>query len=255
MRNAPLSISQISPLLAVASVFVPMGPIEAAAAEAKSDLLFLRFTFGLASSDESITPGPPATFCLPPIGSGDCGKTGIEANFGPGETFGPTDPAKDLEIRVFGSALADSPPGSLSLYVDGVTGFFHFANYSADPVDIDVNWNGTYELSAMGPISNAGVSAGYSETDVGTGDVLIPPTVLFSDSQANDGAKSLSPSGSLVVSIRPLSVTDLIIADPQVAFAAHLSVPEPAAWAMMGIGFAGLGAAGYRASRKGVSAI
>jgi hypothetical protein len=31
------------------------------------------------------------------------------------------------------------------------------------------------------------------------------------------------------------------------------AVPEPSTWAMMLLGFAGLGLAGYRASRKGVS--
>lgn len=211
----------------------------ARAAVAKSDLLFLRLTFGLASSDESVSPNPPdQPSCDPPIGTGDCGKTGIQANFDLGETFGPTDPTKDLEIRVFGSALAESPPASFSLYIDGVTGSFNFENYSTDPVDIDLNWNGTYELSAEGDFSSASISAGYSETDVGTGDVLVPPTLFFQDSQPNDGEKSLSPSGSLVVSIRPLSITDLIITDPQTALA--VSVPEPGSLALLGVGFLGL---------------
>jgi hypothetical protein len=34
-----------------------------------------------------------------------------------------------------------------------------------------------------------------------------------------------------------------------------IGTPEPATWVMMALGFAGLGLAGYRASRKPVSAI
>ena len=44
-----------------------------------------------------------------------------------------------------------------------------------------------------------------------------------------------------------LMPTDLAILDLPTA------VPEPSTWAMMLIGFAGLGFAGYRASRKAVS--
>jgi hypothetical protein len=78
-----------------------------------------------------------------------------------------------------------------------------------------VNWNATYELSAEGAVSSASISAGYSETDVGADDVLVPPTLFFKDSQPNDGEKAASPSGSLVVSVRPRSVTEQCVFNPK----------------------------------------
>lgn len=210
-----------------------------ATAMATSNLRFLAFTFGL-TSDESVDRGTVSTFCLPPIGSGSCGKTLRQANFI--VAIGPTDPDA-LKVRIFGSARAVSPPAAFSLYIDGITSILDFSNYSTGLDNIEVTWNGFYVLSAQGAISEAGIAVSYEEMDALTGVVLVPNTSLIPpDSQSNNGAKMATPHGMLDVVILPLSTTELIVRDPQAAFAASISVPipEPPMAGLLVVGVAGL---------------
>jgi hypothetical protein len=151
-------------LLALGLLLVAIQGHPARAADATSNIIYFYFdlTFVLTDS-ESVTPNPPATYCVD-IGSGDCGETGVVANFGLGENF---DPGIGL-IEVFGSAYATSPPPSYSEYVDGITASFFFTNYTNAAVTIDMAWNASYQLITNGTFSSASISVDYSEIDVGT---------------------------------------------------------------------------------------
>jgi hypothetical protein len=59
----------------------------------------------------------------------------------------------------------------------------------------------------------------------------------------NPGFSFATSAGALVIEGRPLSFAATFTA----------TVPEPSTWAMLLLGFAGLGFAGYRTARKGVS--
>ena len=222
----------VQALLVLGSLSLTIQCDAARAAEATSDLVFMRFVFDLTSGFESVSPSPAPTFCSE-FGSGYCENTGIQANFDLGETFGPF----QGDIRLSGLAHAYSPPAPLSVYVDGITGFFSFSNTSTSPVYIPVNWNAPYYLDTQGYQSSAAISVSYSEKDVGTSVVLLPPTQLFQDSiGSNYGVKLGDPNGSLIVAILPLATTELSIIDPQTATA---SVPEPGSLALFGLGVLG----------------
>jgi hypothetical protein len=236
-----------SVLLAAVAVLV-FGNDARAGAFAIAGLDF-RLTFGLASADQSVEPGPPATVCLP-IGSGSCGPSGVQANFFLGENFGPTPPGEDLEIRLIDNVFADSPPADFSFYVSAVTGFFSFHNYSDNPVDIELHWQAEYILIAMGDKSRAGIKGvSYEERDVPTRTELIPDTPLFGDDeQSNDGTKDVLLNGLIVVSILAHSTTSLRIQD-EISAEARQVVPEPNTLALC-LTIVGAAAPFWRARRR-----
>ena len=125
----------------------------------------------------------------------------MEANFGLGETFGPTPTGEELTFRPIDNVFADSPPADFSLYISAVTGFLDFHNYSDNRVDVELQWQAAYSLIAIGDRSRAAITGvSYREKDVPTGDILIPDTLLFgADEQANDGSKTVNNNGLIVI--------------------------------------------------------
>ena len=61
---------------------------------------------------------------------------------------------------------------------------------------------------------------------------------------------STAPTGQLAAQFDVLSPNAWTIMPEQLAFNLTFTVPEPSTWAMMILGFAGLGFAGYRRARR-----
>jgi PEP-CTERM motif len=73
---------------------------------------------------------------------------------------------------------------------------------------------------------------------------------------SSGGSNDVTPNSFYGFQESSKDIAYLTLTDGYVAAIGGLSiatVPEPSTWAMMLLGFAGLGFAGYRASRKGAS--
>jgi hypothetical protein len=192
---------------------------EAASAQSTLELMTLRFT--LASAAESVSV-LPVTSCTD-IGAADCEDLGVEGNF-PIVATGPTPADEPLEVRLFGTAFADAPPGAYSLAIGKIVAFLVFANIGPDPLDIDVTVGGAYYLAAFGDTSMAAIEATVTQTDDVSGVVLVPETSLVSDAVPNDGEIPGDIDDSFVVSVFPFSAT---VVEVDVELTAEARVSEP----------------------------
>ncbi len=114
-----------------------------------------------------------------------------------------------------------------------------------------ISYDNLYYPDAGAPITCLGVPPGGSLDDYGvmftvTADGINPDAVV--DMYSNGGAAA-GDYGAVVWAIGPLGLDP---GGPNYDSAGGLSfaTPEPSTWVMMVLGFAGLGVAGYRSSRK-----
>jgi len=206
-------------------------PRALAQAQADSTLSLLHLAFNL-DTDTSIEMSPPILFGST-IGSGALGTADVQASFPAGENRGPQ--GNPYVIEMFnGTVSAMAPPPNQSFSLQQATGIFTFRNYATTPLDISVDWQATYLLSAFGDTSIAGLDVLASQRDLRTGTDLGTQTLIF-DRQFNDGSEVLFPTGSLLVSLGA-ATTDvmtgaLVPAETELRIdtlvAASAAVPEP----------------------------
>jgi hypothetical protein len=132
-----------------------------------------------------------------------------------------------------------------------ITGSVSF-NFSAtvNPGNYDP-LNGPFYGYFASVTANSGSAQGCSFSQIGSmcGRSLRPPLPLDVFDFDGDGMGSLFVSGSVSVTNMTVSTFDIIVILPA-GFTIAAPVPEPSTWAMLLIGFAGVGFVTYRGRRS-----
>jgi len=151
-------------------------------------------------------------------------------------------------------ALGDFAPITLAGGEYGLALAYTSATGSISGSTADVGW--TYNVSGVPALSDA--YAAFTGTTTGTGSSTLAETL------SNGVSLALTAAGATTAKFAPVSELTVIkdqedfaglegSADSSLlvnAFSTPTAVPEPSSWAMMLLGFASLGYAGFRRSRK-----
>jgi hypothetical protein len=198
----------------------------------------------------SLTPGPMNPQYFAPEAAGQNGFTlgGISWALGSGTAH--TDKGSSSGVDAAPLGMGTGPDGTTYMGVQG--GSSEVATWTTPQTSLSIYWGSidgdvcTAGSSSCGNLNSISIQLG---TTVLTGADLIGmggPPVLGEGQQGNSADNQL-------VTIRGLDpFTTVTFATTGTAFEFTLgSVPEPSTWAMMVLGFAGLGYAAFRRNSKG----
>jgi PEP-CTERM motif len=204
---------------------------------------------------------------------------------GPANAGGITSPAglKDtIDWAQMGAENNEFPTPQTVVSMDGVTvtatssgGFFNRID-QFNPVDLSGSWFGNFTpgealienlnasqitLTFATPVTTAGAPIMPNGFGPFTAQITVNGTEIFTEdgdsTDAGDGsAIFIGWSGGPITTLQfeVTAVTGGNTTDFAIGTVSLASVPEPSTWAMMMLGFAGLGFARYRAARRTASA-
>jgi hypothetical protein len=171
------------------------------------------------------------------------------------ETYGQS-PTAGLTVAIFDSTGMFGPPGHVG------AGFI--ANPAADGAGIVGDWYASSPSFTLPTLVSASyTTANYFGVGFGSGPCPMPPPGPGGACVPAGDMNTVVPIPldgglySLTLGEYSLNNPNNMIPDNPNSnlFSAELTVPEPSTWAMMMLGFAGLGLVGYRTSLKATSVI
>lgn len=169
---------------------------------------------------------------------------------------GPAQAATEVSVENVGSIFneslalpAEATPGSGI----GFAQFFEFTLPTTETVTVSMSDSGVGNLGIIG-----GILSLNTQTSVGPGPLFTPNGVFLESSpvlnvvggQEATVSPDILSAGSYFVALTGTSGSSPIHLAIDGTITAQSAVPEPATWAMIGIGFAAMGLFGYR-RRKG----
>jgi hypothetical protein len=207
-------------------------------------VMFLLANAGAAQADY-VTNAVSGTTWESSLGTGGLGGGAAILNSAGGNPFssGPWFDLSGLDVILAYSANL-GPAGSFSNTADGVISSFgepdttSYGNWFVAP-DNAILSEFDFVIANESPGTNATfVLATWSPVDD------VPVTLLYEQSSF------VNNDGNFDVNVNALPNIRLVAGQDYIALLTVASVPEPSTWAMMLIGFAGLGYAGYRQRQK-----
>jgi hypothetical protein len=161
-------------------------------------------------------------------------------------------PTSGLTVAIFDSTGMFGPHGHVA------AGFI--ANPAADGAGIVGDWNASSPSFTLPSLVSADyTTANYFGVGFGSGPCPAPPGPGGVCEPGNTTVPIPLDGGLYALTLGEYSLNNPsngipVNPNPNL-FSATLTVPEPSTWAMMILGFAGLGFAGYRASRKAAALV
>ena len=195
----------------------------------------------------SLTPGPMNPQYFEPEAAGQNGFTldGITWTLGSGVAH--TDKGTTVNVDAAPLGMGTGPDGTTYMGVQG--GSSEVATWTTPQTSLSIYW-GSIDGDVCGGGSSSCGNLNSISIQLGT-TVLTGADLIGMSGVLGEGMQGNSADNQLVT-IRGLDpFTTVTFATTGNAFEFTLaSVPEPSTWAMMLLGFAGLGFAGWRAQQK-----
>jgi hypothetical protein len=196
----------------------------------------------------SLTPGPMNPQYFEPEAAGQNGFTldGITWTLGSGVAH--TDKGTSVNVDAAPLGMGTGPDGTTYMGVQG--GSSEVATWTTPQTSLSIYW-GSIDGDVCGGGSSSCGNLNSISIQLGT-TVLTGADLIGMSGVLGEGMQGNSADNQLVT-IRGLDpFTTVTFATTGNAFEFTLaSVPEPSTWAMMLLGFAGLGFAGYRKAQGG----
>lgn len=153
--------------------------------------LNLHFTLG---GDVSVSPGTTTTIPFTD-GMGSLGSTGVQFDILPQGAY-------SIALQNGPITATAGPNASQSDYEQEVDSSFVFTNRSTDPIDVTINWDASYLLSALGDSSLVFIEVD-TDVDAPSGSSSLP---LFFDFLFNDDAVAPTVSDTYTLTLDPATL-------------------------------------------------